>query len=1134
MIIVASAFRDRPALGERALIAFGWTKRRPGYWLTRARLPAPPHLHRKLKSAYQNFAHGLFRNKYLYLLEADVVRDPTTKQFARVRVRQQAMSYQYHVLPSSTTTSLTLHASNETRKVNDGKGDDAAFLSEDLATALSSLDDENDSSFQDDNKNTPVKSPCVEKLNPFFEDSLAIEDATKERLPKSDELPQVARQHSRLGQRCLRFLLMDVPLFVTFTIYVSTFVLERISNELILPQMELHRWNATDEAEKYTYFRRECNVSDITATDPSELVFNDTMSPEDALQLFNTHGSIMFPNVISPETAAEFRQFILEENLKNDNYVSIFNAEHRWCFEIEIDHHPIVAQAAKEMLSNQRMVAAIEAIVGKNPAVTEFLAITTAPGAVTQIFHTDSGPGATRYSRSFFPSFSFFTPLQNTTRAMGATDICPGTQMCSDNQVMDCYEHGISTAGKDDNWPVGWTALTSQQTFHRGTAHTDLDSPHRVMFFFTFAPRPRFGHAQAETRSFARGGTYGTHWKQWGLTLRDYAEPEKYMMSLPRALLRTWGMHKPRSTQWGWDFLTIMACSIPTEEVGSFDIDNFEKMMKLGGLPLLPRLLQPNLDIDDYEDETGEDLWVDFFRQTLQLCRSAAMSLYAFVLALYITSATCLLFMQPQYRLTAAIRWIRWTCLLHGLVLLLSWQFFIRAWNTSWARNIKAARSFQLSRSGHIAPDLPGTNPTINDILTFDDMRSDYLASLSTVLDTFQPGNKEFGDIIGVYSSSFAHLTLSLQEELCSSILRWNRQQGRRVLVKNKNFNWAVAERWRALRFCHKEMMKHSNPFRRELIMQLDSLIAETKFGHWRESHMHQKHIPLFLVKLQDSLMNWLPYDHQNGLNSRARLFSRFPTLRKLTKELKPQRHAFKGVSGKFVLSDEPELGPPSPEAWLEEGDEVEVCEGSTMAGKSYRVQLSASAIAIDQLCLAEDTDSAELLPLRIISAWYHARIIGVNGDKLSYTVKYDDGTVETELCRYCVRHFHPYKVGEIVDLKTPDHWFVQSKILMAYPVENQYDVVVLDEEGGEFEVMSHVPASLIRRIEYGVLDVAVGSQVLARPEKEPEYHWCKASIQDFDEDTGTYTVIYQEDEVEGKIEHFVEPQRLRKYMWAK
>lgn len=714
--------------------------------------------------------------------------------------------------------------------------------------------------------------------------------------------------------------------------------MEMLAVEFILPQMEFHRWDEDNEAAEYTYFRRECNSSDITASEPSELVFTDEMSPSDALDLFNTHGSIIFPNVISPETAAELREFILEENLRNENMVYVFNSENRWSFEIQIDHHPSVAKAAKEILSNRRMVAAIEKVVGKNPAVTEFTAITAAPGAVSQIYHTDSKPGANRYSRSFFPSFSFFTPLQNTTRAMGATDICPGTHMCSDAFCNACDDHGVSTAGKHDNWPVGWAALTSQQTFHRGAAHTDSSAPHRVMFYFTFAPRPRFGPAQTETRTFARGGTYGAYWQQWGHTLRDYAEPAKYMMSLPWRLLRTWGLYKPAGTQWGWDYITLMTCSVPTN-MWKFDMDWFEKMMNSGGLPFLPPFLQAKIDPESF-DYDAEALWIAFLKETLVVFRRAALRSYGSVLTLYSVVIVRSILKQSKYKHSKAASWIVWASLLHGVVLYLSWQYYDCVSKTSWARNLKAERLFELPRSKHLAPDLPGTNPTINDILILDDMRSDYLASLSTVLDTFQPGNKAFGHIIDDHCDGFKNLTSSLQEQLCSSILRWNRQQGRRVLVKNNQFNWAVAESWRALWLCHKEMMKRSNAFTREAIMQVDYLIAETKFGYWRETRMHQSHVPSFLVQLQGRLMNWPFSDQQisrvllplNGSASR-RMEKGFAVPTRFVQIPMPRNWTAHRASRILTLSQEPKVGPPSPEAWLEEGDEVEASTDSSLTG---------------------------------------------------------------------------------------------------------------------------------------------------------------------------------------------------------
>lgn len=819
-----------------------------------------------------------------------------------------------------------------------------------LLVTISNNDDGADDDLDD--KNTPTKSPTI---FPNCSDIDFAEKPGRAKQPFSRPNPPPSAPSSRLLRRILHTVCLDMPLIISFGIYISTFVLEKVMNDYFIPQMEFHRWFSENEAQEYTYFFRQCNASDITATDPSELVFTDEMSSHDALNLFNTHGSIMFPQVISPETAAELRAFILEENSKNKDLVSIFNAENRWSFEIQINHHPSVAKAAKEILSNQRMVAAIEKIVGKNPAVIEFTAITVAPGAAVQPWHTDSGPAANRYSRSFFPAVSLFTPLQNTTRAMGATDLCPGSHMCSEDTMAACHTHGISTAGKDDNWPVGWAALTSQQTFHRGPAHVDPDAPYRVMFYFTFSPRPRFGPTQTETRTLARGGTYGAFWQQWGHTLRDYAEPEKHMMNLPLRLLRTWGIYKPRGTQWGLDYSTLMACGIPTD-VWKFEREDLEKMMKLGGMPLLPRFLQADIasendeeddvdhdDEEDEEEEHGEQkVWLDFLKKTLLLCRRAAQSSYVANLVAYATCMAGALLAQFNYQFSRASRGIRWLALLHVTVLLLSWEYLDFVSNTSWARNIKAGRLFEVSHDTHMAPDLPGTNPTVKDILLLDDMRSDFLASWSTVLDSFNPGNRAFGKLVRDSSQGFTSLPQALQVNLCSSVLRWSREQGRRVLVKNKKLHWAVADISSAIRFCHKEMMKESHPYLREIINQIDYLLAETKFGYWRNTHMHQKYTSQFLLRFQNAMMRYSVQDPHllSTFSSIHRSVSMrnytFPSLTQMARRMvRIQRHQNIPRAIKPVLvSHEPKTGPPFPEAWMREGSIVEVCEGNKMTRK--------------------------------------------------------------------------------------------------------------------------------------------------------------------------------------------------------
>ena len=138
----------------------------------------------------------------------------------------------------------------------------------------------------------------------------------------------------------------------------------------------------------------------------------------------------MIPNLLSPEVAHDLRQFVLSENLQNDDQVDLPSNQNRWSFCIEIDHHESVQKASKEILSNPDFVQALTKIVGPNPAVTEFTAVTVAPGAKAQPFHADNGPGANRYSRSFFPTYSLFVALHNITQAMGATEYCPGMLLC--------------------------------------------------------------------------------------------------------------------------------------------------------------------------------------------------------------------------------------------------------------------------------------------------------------------------------------------------------------------------------------------------------------------------------------------------------------------------------------------------------------------------------------------------------------------------------------------------------------------------------------------------------------------------------------------------------------------------------
>jgi hypothetical protein len=55
--------------------------------------------------------------------------------------------------------------------------------------------------------------------------------------------------------------------------------------------------------------------------------------------------------------------------------------------------------------------------------------------------------------------------------------------------------------------------------------------------------------------------------------------------------------------------------------------------------------------------------------------------------------------------------------------------------------------------------------------------------------------------------------------------------------------------------------LQRSDPFVREVVTQIDFLLAETKYGKWRDTSMHLGAIPSFLRTLQDKILR-LPWSH--------------------------------------------------------------------------------------------------------------------------------------------------------------------------------------------------------------------------------------------------------------------------------
>ncbi len=354
----------------------------------------------------------------------------------------------------------------------------------------------------------------------------------------------------------LRTIIIDVPLILLFAALVAVVTLHHVHDKYLLPQIQLMVFQEDNRHYAETgYYHRYCNGDEVSATSVSQLLIPENFTGEECVEHQMIHGASVFRDLLTPETAQELRDFIVEENKNQEGFYVIQN-QFRYSWGIDVNMHPTIKKYWKELASNRLLVDALQKIVGPDPAVIEFTAITSAYGAKNQHDHQDvvpTGSGA-KFPHTFVPSYSLFIPLQDTSYNMGATHVCPGSHLCSEGTETHCARHNLAMSGDDDNWPTGWGALVNQQTTHKGMGHTKKGGLDRVVIIATFAPRPQT-FRQLETRMIAQGGSYSMAWSQWGHTLSDFASADKRMWE-PLKTMRALGLWK--GSGWNWILVTSM------------------------------------------------------------------------------------------------------------------------------------------------------------------------------------------------------------------------------------------------------------------------------------------------------------------------------------------------------------------------------------------------------------------------------------------------------------------------------------------------------------------------------------------------------------------------------------------------
>jgi ectoine hydroxylase-related dioxygenase (phytanoyl-CoA dioxygenase family) len=657
---------------------------------------------------------------------------------------------------------------------------------------------------------------------------------------------------------------MDLPLATLFVCLVVAYGVRHVHDHLFVPL--LHQIRRTDEQliEEFTYYERTCTATDVTTHNITDLVVTLNSSIAQAVDQMMTHGVLLIPQVLPPDIVRDLRRYLVKRtsHLPETEMIPVSQGANRRSFALDVTESEIVTRAIEHVAYNNVLQPLIEDLVGgTDPAVTEITAITAYFGCIDQAWHPDvkQDGNAAKYARTYSPSYSLFIPLQDTTHAMGATDICPGTHYCSNDltDVCEANKMSLSQSFSASAWTAGDAALLNQQVWHRGARHEDPHALPRVVFIMSFMARPTVD----DPRQFSRGTYFHMKWNMWGHTWRDLMDAH-YSMIKPFSILRCLGLWKPSADRhWGYDLITASIFRIANNQLGMQAEDLRFFVNNVMNKIYYPRRLQGPLPTDD----TDVDVWQVYIRETinktvrmLHVCNSVALGLYV-LLSLVLTRISRTTLTGMMTRLLSIL-----------VVVTIGAIFFLDRINKSnWAADMKFRRPFLSVPPKQFLNMTRTTLPSRADVLVGTRYDSEFMGAYARWLN-YHPGNVAFQSVVlenANYYQSYYGLPKVFQEHMLFNVVdRVIERRNRFLKQEPSTGTWMVMSFEEARQHAHLELTTCNRSRLSSLLEAFRSLSANYRFGRFRQTKLSRIAVS-FLSQLQTLLLRTAPESHTNSIS---------------------------------------------------------------------------------------------------------------------------------------------------------------------------------------------------------------------------------------------------------------------------
>mmetsp|Transcript_21772 Transcript_21772/g.33055 ORF Transcript_21772/g.33055 Transcript_21772/m.33055 type:complete len:828 (-) Transcript_21772:201-2684(-) len=631
---------------------------------------------------------------------------------------------------------------------------------------------------------------------------------------------------------CIRVLMLDLPSLVIFSVLIGMCCLEYIYHEYHLKTLIAASRAGNDEQlrKEFTYYDRECSISDLSSKRGEGLLLSNNTTPEEAIDIVMTHGTGLIPGLLKHETMKELREYIDNRNnhLDKAEKIPVSQGKKRVSFGIEATEDPIIATALKELANHKLLEALLHGLVGEDPALTEITAITARYGAKNQAWHPDVKPdgNALKFARTYSHSYSLFIPLQDTPPEMGATTVCPGTHYCvswDDTQEM-CEQNGfqVSDSFPEKVWKAGNGFILNQQMWHRGAKHNMKGAEDRIVFIVSFIGRPD------QTRQLSRGTYFHMKWLMWGHTFKDLHDAH-ISMAKPYSIFRSLSIWKPPNRNYGYDLITATIMRIANMQMGGHpdELPRFKKQV-IEKIFHLPERLQGPVT-------NSNNAWLIYLEETMKKLINLLFMINAGIMTTFGIIICLIGVSKRSFRplKTASFHMI----FTHGLPALFAWRVLEGIRSSEWGRGVTTGRIMRPPFPDHLGSikdtdvsNGPTTMPTRHDILIGSRFDAPYLGAYGRWLE-YHPGNVEFQNQI----LKCKKMPPVLDSPCLHSIIV--NQKGRILEQDWTNGDWRIMTPLESYRYAHMTLKKARNYMVDSMTKSLAILIAHNRFDI-RDSEM--------------------------------------------------------------------------------------------------------------------------------------------------------------------------------------------------------------------------------------------------------------------------------------------------------